>query len=355
MNLFAPVRLGPLSLTNRIVMAPMTRSRAIDNRANDLHRTYYAQRASAGLIVTEGIAPSANALGYARIPGLFNAEQAASWRPVTEAVHQSGGHIVAQLMHVGRIGHPLNLPPGARLLAPSAVAASGNMYTDAQGPQPHPVPEAMSPSDVRTTIAELGNAAALARDAGFDGVELHGANGYLIEQFLNPHTNRRTDAYGGSVEARARFALDVLEAAASAVGRERVAIRLSPFNTFNDLPLYEEIQAQYTYLAKRLTGLLYVHVVQSSHPDYGKVESAIRSASRSPLVLNGGFDRELAETALSEGRAELIAFGRPFIANPDLVHRLAAKLELATPDPATFYTPGESGYIDYAQAAPEAS
>lgn len=347
MKLLSPFQLGPLSLENRIVMAPMTRSRAIDNRASELLATYYSQRSSAGLIVTEGIAPSPNALGYARIPGLFNAEQVASWLPVTEAVHQNGGHIIAQLMHVGRIGHPLNLPQGARLLAPSAVAANGEMYTDALGPQPFPEPEAMSSSDVRAAIDEFGKAATLAREAGFDGVELHGANGYLIEQFLNPHTNRRSDAYGGSVEARARFSIEALEAAASAVGRERVAIRLSPFNTFNDLPVYEEVQAQYAYLAKHLTGVLYVHLVQNSHQDYRAVESAIRTASHAPIILNGGFDRTRAEEAIGDGRAELISFGRPFIANPDLPHRFAARLDLATPDPSTFYTPGANGYVDY--------
>lgn len=350
MNLFEPFHLGPLLLTNRIVMAPMTRSRAVGNLANDLHRLYYAQRASAGLIITEGIAPSANALGYARIPALFNEEQAASWRPVTEAVHQSGGRIIAQLMHVGRIGHPLNLPHGARLVAPSAVAASGQIHTDASGLQPFPQPEEMSRADVRAAIGEFEQAAALAREAGFDGVELHGANGYLIEQFINPHINRRTDAYGGSVEARSRFALEALDAAASAIGRERVAIRLSPYNTFNDAPLYDEIHEQYLYLARHLTGLLYVHLVQNRHPEYRRLEDAMRAVTEAPVVLNGGFDRERAQAALDEGRTDLISFGRPFIANPDLVHRFQSNLDLATPDPTTFYTPGEHGFVDYEPA-----
>jgi N-ethylmaleimide reductase len=351
MILHTPIQLGPLPLKNRIVMAPMTRSRAIGSVANALTVEYYSQRATAGLIVTEGTSPSPNGLGYARIPGLFTEEQAASWKAVTAAVHARGGHIVAQLMHTGRVGHSLNLPPGGRILAPSAVAAAGAMYTDAQGMQPHPVPEAMTLSEVRATVAEFGRAAKLAQEAGFDGVELHGANGYLIEQFLNPHTNRRTDEYGGSVKARARFAREAVEAAAESIGRSRVGIRLSPFSTFNDLPVYPEVAAQYEALAESLNGLLYVHLIQNAHADYPALEKKLRAAIQSPLILALGFDQASAELALESQRADLISFGRPFIANPDLVERMLAGLPLASPNPATFYTPGAEGYVDYPRAA----
>lgn len=347
MSLFTPFALGPIQLDHRVVMAPMTRSRALGGVPNDLVRDYYAQRAPGGLLITEGTAPSPNGLGYARIPGLFSPEQVRGWRAVTDAVHAAGGRIVAQLMHVGRIGHPDNLPAGARLLAPSAVRAEGTMWTDASGPQPHPEPQAMSADEVRAAIQEFASAARNAREAGFDAVELHGANGYLLEQFLNPHTNRRTDEYGGDVARRARFVLEAVDAAAAAIGRDRVAIRLSPYNTFNDLPIYDETEAQYLELARALRGVLYVHLVQSRHAGYAAAEEGIRRAYGGPIVLNGGFDRDSAETAISQGRADLISFGRPYIANPDLVRRLREGSPLATPDHTTFYTPGATGYTDY--------
>lgn len=347
MQLFTPFRLGPLELPQRIVMAPMTRSRAVGGVPNDLMAKYYAQRASAGLIVTEGIAPSPDGLGYARIPGLYAAEQVAGWRRVTEAVHEAGGHIVAQLMHTGRIGHPANLPAGARVLAPSAVAASGTMYTDAQGPQPMPEPEAMTGDEIAAAREEFVVAAKHARDAGFDGVELHGANGYLLEQFLNPHSNRRTDAYGGDIAGRNRFVVEVAHAVADAIGAERVGIRLSPFNTFNDLPVHDEIEAQYAALTTALRGLVYVHVISNKHPGFPATLRRIRAAWDGALVLNGGFDREQAEAALVSGDADLVSFGAPFIANPDLVERMRNGVAWAAPDPNTFYTPGPEGYVDY--------
>lgn len=347
MKLFSPLQLGRLELPNRVVMAPMTRSRALGGVPNELMREYYTQRASAGLIVTEGIAPSPNALGYARIPGLFAPEQVEGWRAVTESVHAAGGRIVAQLMHTGRIGHAHNLPAGARVVAPSAVAAAGTMYTDQAGPQPHPTPEAMSEADVRAARDELATAAKNAVSAGFDGIELHGANGYLLEQFLHPHTNRRDDAYGGSVERRARFVAEVADACGDAIGRDRVAIRLSPFNTFNDLPPHDEVHAQYTNLAESLRGLLYVHLVTSAHEGFAATAAAVREAFGGPVMHNGGFDAARAEATLAEGRADLISFGRPFIANPDLVGRLKRGDALASPEPSTFYTPGARGYVDY--------
>lgn len=348
MKLYSPLRLGRLELANRIVMAPMTRSRAVGGVPNGLMRDYYGQRATAGLIVTEGIAPSPNALGYARIPGLFSAAQTDGWRDVTQRVHAAGGHMIAQLMHTGRIAHARNLPPGARVLAPSAVGAAGMMYTDEAGPQPMPVPDAMNDADLRDARGELVRAAQHAADAGFDGIELHGANGYLLEQFLHPHTNRRGDAYGGSVENRARFVVEVAEACAAALGPDRVAIRLSPFNTFNDLPSHDEVEAQYTTLARALRGLLYVHLVKNPNDGFPGTAAAIRQAFGGPIMLNGGFDAERAEAAIAAGQADLVSFGRPFIANPDLVDRMKTGAPLAAPDPSTFYTPGARGYVDYA-------
>ncbi|WP_053232116.1 alkene reductase [Sandaracinus amylolyticus] len=347
MPLFTPYRLGSLELANRVVMAPMTRSRAIGALPNELMRDYYAQRATAGLIITEGIAPSANGLGYARVPGLFSREQVRGWRAVTDGVHARGGRIFAQLMHVGRIAHPHNLPVGARIVAPSAVRASGTMWTDQEGLLPKAEPEAMSADDVREARDQFVHAARNAIEAGFDGVELHGANGYLLEQFLHPHTNRRTDEYGGSVENRARFVAEVGAASAEAIGAEKVGIRLSPFSTFNDLPAHDEVEAQYTAVARSLRGLAYVHLVESAHEGYAATARAIRATYEGPIMINGGYDRARAEAALAEGRAELVSFGRPFVANPDLVARLERGAPLATPDPSTFYTPGEKGYLDY--------
>lgn len=351
MQLLSSFRLGSLELPNRVVMAPMTRSRAVDNLPNALMAQYYAQRASAGLIVTEGIAPSPNGLGYARIPGLYSEAQVEGFRAVTEAVHARGGRIIAQLMHVGRVAHPLNMPAGARVVAPSRVAAAGAMYTDAKGPMPHPEPEEMSAEDLRSTREEFVLAARHAIAAGFDGIELHGANGYLLEQFLHPHTNRRGDAYGGGPEQRNRYVIEVARAAADAIGAERVAIRLSPYNPFNDLPPAQGVHEQYVALARALRGLLYVHLVGTADPEAARTSDAIKSAFAGPLISNGGYDRESGERALAERRADLIAYGRPYIANPDLVERFQRDLPLATPDAASFYTPGASGYVDYAPAA----
>jgi N-ethylmaleimide reductase len=347
MRLLTVFKLGTLVLNNRIVMAPMTRSRAVGAVPNTLMRDYYAQRASAGLIVTEGIAPSPNGLGYARIPGLFTQQQVAGWRSVTDGVHAQGGRIFAQLMHVGRIAHALNMPSGARVVAPSALRAAGQMYTDARGPQDYPEPEEMSASDIRAAREEFVTAARNAIAAGFDGVELHGANGYLIEQFMHPHSNRRSDEYGGSDENRNRFAIEAAQATAAAIGSARVAIRLSPYNTFNDLAPRDDAAPAYAELARALRGLAYVHLVRSAHPRYPATQAAIREAFSGPIVLNGGFDADTAERALDGGEADLISFGRPFIANPDFVQRVETRAALAEADAATFYTPGAAGYLDY--------
>jgi len=350
MNLFSSTRLGRIQLDNRVVMAPMTRSRALGGVPNEPMRDYYAQRAGAGLIVSEGVAPTPDGLGYARIPGIYGEAQVAGWRAVTDAVHAAGGRIVAQLMHVGRIAHPANMPEGARVLAPSGVQASGRMYTDAEGMQPFAAPEAMTTAEVEEVRDGFVMAARNAVAAGFDGIELHGANGYLLEQFLNPHTNQRDDVYGGSVAGRARFVAEVARASADAIGAERVGIRLSPFNTFNDMALYDDIQGQYAAVAEAFRGMMYVHVVRNLDPGFPAVYRAIREGFGGPVILNGGFDQAQAEAALSAGDADLIAFGRPFIANPDLVTRFKIGATLADPDPKTFYTPGPAGYVDYPAA-----
>ncbi len=351
--LFSRTSLGPLSLQNRLVMAPMTRSRATGNVPNDLMAQYYGQRATAGLIVTEGTSPSPNGLGYARIPGIFSGPQVAGWKPVTAAVHGKGGMIFLQLMHCGRIGHPLNLPPGGRLLGPSAIAAAGEMYTDAEGLKPHPVPEAMTEADIHTAIGEFTQAAKNAVEAGFDGVELHGANGYLLEQFLRPNSNQRTDRYGGPVENRERFVLEVVDAVIAAIGKEKTGIRLSPFGVFNDMPAYEGMAADYTWLAEQLDarGLAYIHLVDHSAmgapPVPDSMKAIFRSAFKGTLILSGGYDAATAEQDLAAGRGDLIAVGKPFLANPDLVARWKTGGAVNGPDMGTFYTPGPKGYTDY--------
>ena len=354
LSLFAPTTLGPLALRNRIVMAPMTRSRALEaSTPSDLMAEYYGQRAGAGLIITEGVSPAPNGTGYPRIPGLWSAPQVEGWKKVTQAVHAKGGRIFAQLMHTGRVGHPLNLPAGAEVVAPSAVALEGEMYTDAKGMQPHPVPRAMGEADVRQAVGEFVLASRNAIAAGFDGVELHGANGYLIEQFLSPHTNQRTDAWGGSVEKRLGFVLEVAKSVSAAIGGARVGIRLSPYGANAGMKPYPEIDETYTTLVPRLasTGIQYVHIVDHSAMGAPEVPETLKRALRKAwprtFMLAGGFDRASAEAALNDGRCDLVAFGRPFLANPDFVARLERGLPLNAPDFATFYTPGPKGYTDY--------
>jgi N-ethylmaleimide reductase len=352
-HLNSPFSLGDISLKNRAVMAPMTRSRAIDNLPSQLMAEYYAQRAGAGLIITEGTAPCPNGLGYPRIPGAFSEAQVAGWRKVTQAVHHAGSHIFLQLMHVGRIGHPLNLPAGAELVAPSAIAAKGEMYTDQEGPKPHPVPREMSGADVESALREFVMASQNAIEAGFDGVELHGANGYLINQFLNPGTNQRSDAWGGSPEARNRFAIEAVKRVAAAIGANRVGIRLSPYGVFNDLAPFDGIDAQYEALAAALGELkiAYIHIVD--HEAMGApavpntIKAAMRKAFGGTIILSGGYDAARAEADLVEGNGELVAFGRPFLANPDLLERFEKGADLNAPKMDLFYTPGPEGYTDY--------
>ena len=352
--LFEPLVAASIQLANRSVMAPMTRSRAVEaNTPNALMAEYYGQRASAGLIITEGTSPSPNGLGYARIPGLFNDAQLRGWKAVTDAVHAKGGRIFVQLMHTGRVTHVANLPAGAEVLGPMAKACPGEMYTDLQGLQPHSIPRAMTATDIAHAVDEYAKSARLAIDAGFDGVELHAANGYLIEQFLNANVNQRRDAYGGSIKGRNRFALEVSRATAAAIGAHRVGIRLSPHGAFNSTSAFPEVDAQYLALVQELStlGLQYVHLLDHSAlgaPSVpAELKSRLRAAFQGLFILAGGFDRASAERALEAGQADLIAFARPFLANPDLMERMRADAPLNAPDMATFYTPGPKGYTDY--------
>ncbi|MYZ50914.1 alkene reductase [Malikia spinosa] len=352
-RLFSKTTLGSLPLQNHLLMSPLTRNRATGNIPNALMAQYYAQRATAGLIISEGTSPSPNGLGYPRMPGIFSAEQIAGWKRVTDAVHAEGAKMFIQFMHCGRIGHPLNLPQGARVLGPSAVAAVGDMYTDAEGMKPNALPQAMTEADIKTAIEEFAQGAKNAVTAGFDGVELHGANGYLLEQFIRPNSNQRTDGYGGAIENRARFVLEVADAVIEAIGKDKVGIRLSPFGVFNDMPLYDAMQADYTWLAQQLNarGVVYIHLVDHSAMGAPTVPDAMKAAFRQlfkgTLVLSGGYDAACAEGDLVAGKADLVAVGRPFLANPDLIARWQAGAAVNAPDMSTFYTPGPEGYTDY--------
>lgn len=351
-SLFEPFETENLQLKNRIVMAPMTRSRAIGSVPNDLMKTYYSQRASAGLIITEGVAPSPNGLGYARIPGIYNPEQVNGWKKITDSVHEEGGKIFIQIMHTGRIAHHENIPDDAKVVGPSAVRADSNMWTDKSGMQPIPDPEGMSEAEIKETIREFTTAARNSIEAGFDGIELHGANGYLLEQFLNPHVNVRTDEYGGSVKNRIRFVVEAAKSVINSIGQERVGIRLSPYNTFNDMPEYEETFETYIALVEELNKLdiVYIHVVEGSaknHKNGKQLLNLIRKKFENVVIVNGGYDRESAEQVLDEGRADLVSFGVPFISNPDFPRRLEEELPLNEPDKNTFYSAGEKGYTDY--------
>ncbi len=352
-KLFETYNLGALKLKNRIVMAPLTRSRAIDNIPNDLMAQYYSSRATAGLLIAEGTSPSPNGLGYARIPGLFNTAHVTGWKKVTDAVHKNGGAIFVQLMHTGRASHPLNLPDGATILAPSAIQLSGTMWTDSKEMQPYPVPKEMTLEEIKNTQAEYVKSAELAVQAGFDGIELHAANGYLMEQFLNSNVNKRTDAYGSDPIGRMKFVLEIAEQTVKKIGASKVGIRISPYGAFNDTGEFEGIQEFYVQLTQKLStlGLAYIHIVDHSSMGAPVVSSELKSKIRDnfkgALILSGGYTVDKAEVDLMENKSDLIAFGRPFISNPDLVEKFKTGTALKEADATTFYTPGPKGYTDY--------
>lgn len=353
-KLLSPVESGYLELKNRVVMSPMTRCRAIGNVPNELMAEYYKQRSAAGLIITEGTSPSPNGLGYARIPGIFNTQQRDGWKKVTSAVHHTGGKIVVQLMHTGRISHLLNMPEGSQVIAPSAIKAVGQMWTDSQQLQDFPIPKAMTDEDLLSTKAEFVSAALNAIEAGFDGVELHGANGYLLEQFLSPFSNIRMDNYGGSIENRCRFVLEVVRAVADAIGRDKTGIRLSPYGVASDMPHYPEIDATYHHLSEQLNiiGITYIHLVD--HSSMGapvvpaELKKTIRKNFKNSIILSGGYTKESAEADLESNLGDLVAFGRPFINNPDLVDRFTNNCPLSEDlKMDLFYSADEKGYTDY--------
>ncbi len=347
-----PLHKNGADFRNRIVMAPMTRSRALGNIPNDLIAEYYAQRATAGLIITEGTSPSPNGLGYARIPGIFSQAQVEGWKKITEAVHQKGSKIFLQIMHTGRVSHSANMPAGAKIIAPSAVIADGDMWTDSLGMQKNELPETMTAEEVQTTIQEYVQAARNAIEAGFDGVEIHSANGYLPNQFLNPTANTRTDEYGGSIENRCRFVLEITQGIVTAIGKDKTGIRFSPYNPFNGIAPDPETFATFDYLTKELDkiGILYIHLMDyaaRSNEEGLQLIAKIRRNFSGIYILNAGYTKERAAHALDHEKADMIALGSLFISNPDLPYRLENDKELAAANAATFYTGDAVGYTDY--------
>lgn len=345
-TLFSDITVGRYTLSNRMVMAPMTRSRSDDAGVpSDLVTTYYQQRASAGLIISEGVFPVAMGKGYVRTPGIETAEQVAAWKKVTDAVHTRGGRIFMQLMHCGRVSHQSLLPNGAQPHAPSAIRAAGQTYT-ATGLQDFVIPHALTVAEIADVVAGYRQAARLAIEAGFDGVELHAASGYLPEQFLSTGSNQRDDHYGGSVENRARFVLEVLTAMVSEVGGDRVGIKISPEMNFNDITDAHP-QETYTYLVSQLRDLklAYLHVALFGAAfDY---HGALRPLFNGRYLIGSGQTQESARSLIDDGKADAVVFGSAFLANPDLPARFLAGAQLNVPNTDLFYAPGAEGYIDY--------
>jgi N-ethylmaleimide reductase len=353
-SLFSTVDLGPYRLTNRVVMAPMTRSRATtDHVPSALAPLYYAQRATAGLIVTEASHVDPGGVGFPNTPGIHRTDQAAAWQRVARAVHDKGGRVMLQLFHAGRISHPANLPPGSAPIAPSAVAARGEIFTP-EGRLPLPAPRALTTAEIPEIVAQFADAARLALALGFDGVEIHAANGYLLDQFLRDGSNRRDDRYGGSRENRARLLLEVAATVCGIWGPGRVGVRLSPLHPGNDM---HDSDPAVTFgcaaAALDRLGVGYVHVVEpgpghpSASPEGQRLVRLLRRLYRGLLIVDGGRDLASAEAALTGASADLVAFATPFIANPDLVERLAQGWPLSSPDPESFYGGGCLGYTDY--------
>lgn len=353
-KLFSPLKVGAIDLKNRIVMAPLTRNRARaeDDAPFEMHVDYYAQRAGAGLIVTEASQISPEGKGYAWTPGIHSPAQIAGWKAVTDAVHARGGRIVLQMWHVGRISHTVLQPNGQAPVAPSAISAQGKTF-DGEGFVETSEPRALELSEIPRVIEDYRKAARNAIEAGFDGVEIHAANGYLIDQFLRDGANQRTDAYGGSIENRTRFMREVVEAVTEIWGADRVGIRLSPFSNANNIadsdpmPLFERAVDILNGF-----GLAYLHMVegQTGGPralEEGQSIEALRARFDGVYMANNGYDREMAVETVESGKAELVAFGRPYIANPDLAERLLADAPLNDLDPDTLYGGGRKGYTDY--------
>jgi N-ethylmaleimide reductase len=353
LTVLSPVKLGPYELPNRLAMAPLTRCRASsDGIPNELMVEYYRQRASAGLIISEATPVSPQGKGYPYTPGIYNDAQIRGWQAVTSAVHEKGGRIFLQLWHVGRISHPSLQPEGALPVAPSALRPAGQASTE-QGPQDFVTPRALELAEIPGIVEQFRHGADCALKAGFDGVEIHGANGYLLDQFLRDGTNRRTDAYGGSIANRARLLFEVIEAVTSVWGSDKVGLRLSPLQPFNDIR-DSDPRATFSYVAEQLNrfNLAYLHITEMGKEAPGAAGPAfnleeLRGLYRGAYMLNAGYTAETAAAAIAEGRADLIAFGKLFIANPDLPERFAKNAPLNEPDFDTFYQGGAKGYTDY--------
>lgn len=352
-DLFAPMQLGPLTLANRIVMAPLTRSRAgAADVPSEMAIEYYVQRASAGLIIAEATQVSPQGKGYVYTPGIYSADQVQAWKKITDAVHAAGGRMFLQLWHVGRISHPSLQPDGALPVAPSAIKPEGQAFTEA-GFVPLETPRALATSEMPDVVEQYRVGAENALAAGFDGVEIHAANGYLLDQFLRDKTNQRTDVYGGTIENRARLLMEVTAAVVKVWGGDRVGIRLSPVSTFGDIA-DSNPQALFSYVVEQLNTfkLVYLHVIEGDTGGARQLPGGfdpqiLRKLFKGAYMANNGYDRQMALDARATGSAELIAFGRPYIGNPDLVERLRVGAPLVQPDPATMYGGGAKGYIDY--------
>lgn len=358
-TLLSPFRLADTSLANRVVMAPMTRSRAIDGHPDAQTARYYAQRASAGLMISEGLPVSAQAVGYLHTPGIYLPSQVAAWRQVTDAVHAKGGRIFAQLWHVGRVSHH-SLQPGGQAPVSAVAVAGGSAYAFDSNGQPATVPAsspvALDEKGIGAVIQEFRQAAANAMAAGFDGVELHGANGYLIEQFINPLLNTRSDRYGGqSLQSRSRLLLEIVAQIAEEIGAGRLGVRLSPFNTLQDMPPYPQTLETYAFISEMLNEyrLAYVHLACQGAVLSSGLLAEVRRRWQGPLILAGGLTPEQADNLIAEGITDLAAFGTPFIANPDFVERIRHQWPLAMVDRASFYGGGAKGYTDYPPYQPQ--
>ncbi|WP_411767523.1 alkene reductase [Winogradskyella sp. A3E31] len=355
MNIFENYELKELTLKNRVIMSPMTRCRAIDNIPNDLMATYYSQRASAGLIITEGTSPSINGIGYARIPGAYSPAQIAGWKTIADAVHKKDGNIFVQLMHCGRIAASENIPDGGKVVAPSPLKAAGKMYTDSKGMVAHATPQEVPLEHIDETQQEFVDSAQKLIRAGIDGVELHSANGYLLDQFLNPKSNLRTDNYGGDFKNRARFVIETAKKVASAIGAEKLGIRFSPYGAMNDVEHnYDDIVELYSYLAQELRkiGIAYIHIVDHTGtmgaPDFKTdIKNTIKLNFDGTIITGGDVNSKSdVEEIINQGY-DLVYIGRPFISNPDLVDKLKNGGDLKEPNSDLFYTPGAEGYTDY--------
>jgi N-ethylmaleimide reductase len=347
--LFNSLQVGALTLPNRIIFAPLTRTRAgLEHMPNDLMAEYYAQRASGGLLITECTMVSEGTSAFVAEPGVYSAEQIEAWKKVTTAVHAKGGRIFMQIWHAGRASHP-DINGGARTVSSTATAIEGEINTPA-GKVPHAVPHALTLEEIPGIVATFAQGAKNAMAAGFDGVEVHGANGYLIDQFLRDGANQRTDGYGGSMENRARFLFEVLTAVTAAIGADRVGLRLSPLNSFNSMKDSDPIGLT-TFLADKLNTfkLAYLHLMRADFFGIQKADvvTVAREKYKGVLIGNMGYTAEEAEQAITEGKLDAVAFGTSYLANPDLPERIKAKAPLNVPDSTTFYTPGAKGYTDY--------